>query len=837
MNLRALALYTCFVISGASALMYEIAWQRSLTLVFGLSTMSVAAVFCAFLAGLALGARLLGGVIDRSRNVLRAYGLIEVGIALAGVASSLIVPPLMGLFTSIHRATEPEWFLSNLLRFALSLLAFGLPSVLIGATVPAMARLVAMWTHSLGQGFGRFYAVNTAGSVLGAAAAGFLLIPRFGVTASLYTAAAGNILVAATALLLSLRSQPVDAVAPAAAAEPPPAASMQFVLWAALLSGAMTLAYEIAWLRLMAVYTLNSVYVFTMVVTVFLAALAIGSGLAARVQRRGGWSPAHWVTAVQLAVALLSPLTLALVPAAAELRLDLPGRSESSIFLREYALAGLLVFVPTVLLGMTLPLLVGMCGASSSRTGATVGRVYAWNSVGTILGSALTGAVMVPLVGLRGTLLALSACGLLLATMAACTAGAPRLRSAPAFAACGVVLLVALVPGATRFFRPSYNAEERVLYYAEGPSAVVHITEVLDQGPAHRRLYVDSEAVAGSYPEIVLDQKMLAHIPLLLHPDPKRVLTVGFGTGGTSYSMLQHAVRVDCVEIEPKVPAAYKLFLSENQGMVGPGMDRPNFRLVLEDARAWLHVAPQPYDVIVTDVTSIQYRGNGNLYTVEYFELMKRDLAPGGLGCAWVPVTGVTPEQLRILVRSFAAAYEHVGIWYVLNMATDFVILVGGDAPTTIPLDRMTTGMNRPLVASDLARVGITHPMHLAVSLLLADDDVRRYAGDGPLHTDDRPVLDYLTHAGRYQPTLHENLRDLLSHRTDPCTLLTGGDADACATWSRAAGEVLQGHMLSQSPSPADRAAADVHYAEAGRLLPDYNLLWQPHSEHIGERE
>jgi hypothetical protein len=177
-------------------------------------------------------------------------------------------------------------------------------------------------------------------------------------------------------------------------------------------------------------------------------------------------------------------------------------------------------------------------------------------------------------------------------------------------------------------------------------------------------------------------------------------------------------------------------------------------------------------------------------------------------------------------------------VWYVLNMATDFVILVGSDAPTTIPLDRMAAGMQRPFVASDLARVGVTNPLHLAVGLLMADEDVRRYCGEGPLHTDDHPILDYLTHAGRYQPTLYENLRDMLAHRTDPCSLITGDSplAADCPAWSRAAGEVLAGHMLSQSPSPADRAAAEARYAEAERLVGGYNLLWQPYEDQADDR-
>ncbi len=844
MRLRIIVLYLCFFVSGAAALVYETVWQRMLTLVFGLQTMSVAAVLAAFLAGLALGARLFGGLADRVRRPGWLYAVVEAGIGMAGWASGYFIEPLLRVFVSIHRGVDPGWLTSNLIRFALAFVALVVPSVLIGATVPIMARLVAQWSGSSSAGFGRFYAVNTLGAVAGAALSGFYLLRELGVQASLQAAIAANGVVVLLALMaggraaIKSQSSKFRAERPEAR-DPAHRRPRRFALLAAALTGALALGYEVAWLRLLAVYTLNSVYVFTMVLTVYLAALSVGTAIATRLLRRSRADSLWLLSAVQALLALFGPLLLAFAPMSARLQVGAAGQTELEIFTIEYLLAVAMVFVPTVLIGMALPLLVDLYAGGVETSGRDVGRVYAWNSIGTILGAATTGALLIPLAGVRGTLLLLCGLNLIIAASAQVIDGTrpqPLARFGRAvvpYAAAVLVLILAICPPVHRFYRPDPDPGETVLYYAEGPSAIVHVSEFErgDQSNSdrYRKLFVDSKAVAGTYDEIVTDQKMLAHLPLLLHPSPQRVLTVGFGTGGTSFSMLQHKVEVHCAEIEPWVPQAFDLFASENALIVGPKHDRHDFRLILDDARSWLHAAPEPYDVIVTDVTSIQYRGNGNLYTTDYFELMKSRLTPEGVTAAWVPATGITPQQLKILVRTFQSVYPHTSVWYMINMATDFVILVGTPQPLAIDLADWSRRMSSTLVARDLVRVGFDNAYKLAACLLLAEGDVAIYAGSGPLHTDDRPILDYLTHASRHQSTLGLNLGEMMAHRSDPFRDLTGwppnvasGEVAATATrWREASGYLIQGHVRRHAGSEGATRDALELYAKAAALVPE----------------
>lgn len=840
MQARVPTLYFCFFLSGAAALVYEVVWQRMLTLVFGLSTLSVAAVIAAFLGGVALGARLSGPIADRSARPVRLYALVELGIAVAGFLSLFFIPPLMRVFATLYAATEPGWLLSNLIRFALAFVAVGLPSMLIGATMPLMTHIASKRAGSTAVGFGGCYAVNVAGSVVGTIAAGFFLLRMIGVDGALYCAVGTNLV--ACLLALTLRERARDRIptpnqsttAPASSREgaPPtnPTVAMSVICVAVFVTGAAALAYEIAWIRLLAIFTLNSVYVFTMVLSVYLTALAMGSAAVALLARRPRFNALAALALTQLLQALLVPVLLTFAPQASRLDIAGSGLGSAEILQAEYLLVAAVVFIPTLLIGFALPLLVSLAGRAVEESGRVVGRVYAWNTLGSIAGACLTGVVMIPFLGLRGSLLLLA--GVNLAVVAAATyAGGRRATSLHSLAPAGAALFaiaVAFLPGTTRFYLPPGPQSDMVRYYAEGPSATVHVVEYDDDGDSYRSLFVDSKSVAGTYDDIVTDQKMLAHLPLLLHPNPQRALTVGFGTGGTSYSMLQHDLKVDCVEIEPRVPDAWRLFESENHGVVGPEHDTVHFHLIIDDARAWLTVAPHSYDVIVTDLTSIQYRGNGNLYTAEAFGLMQSQLNPGGIGAAWVPITGITPEALKLVIRTFQSVFEHTSVWYMINLPTDFVIVVGTEQPLEIPLADIERRMSVSRVQRDLAAIGMDNAYKLAACLLLAESDVAQYAGDSQIHRDYRPVLDYLTHATPYRNTLSENLTELVARRSDPATYITDwpdapGDVsrELWSRWFAASKDLIRGHIALRSPYIGHFDDARAAYKAALELEPN----------------
>ncbi len=782
---------------------------------------------------------------DRCTNPIRVYAIIEFSIAVAALVVSNAIEPLMSVYVQIAHALEPGFLLSNLIRFVLALIVFVVPSTLLGATIPLMSRIAASNHDSTGAAFGRIYAYNTLGSVVGAGVCGFALIPMIGMWNASLCALIGNLTAGSIALVFSGRwragnsfGESTPSLDTGRAALPDPAKgdsgftgalSLRMVLLVSGSLGFLGLGYEVAWSRLLAVYTLNSVYVFTMLITVFLGGIALGSAIARQILRRARRGAGMVLGITQFVMALMGPVVLMLTRIIADYATELQIAVGGHVFWVEYTITACIVFVPSILMGMSLPLLVDLFPNSTQKPGGSVGQAYAANAGGTVLGTAATGLILIPYLGIRATLILLSVWNFILGCLILSkTAASARWQTTLTPVASVVFILAAtVVPQGTQFIRPTYDPLEAIVYYEEGRSSVVHVALSQVQGETHRTLFVDSQPVAGTADYLVTDQKVLAHLPLLLHPDPQRAISVGFGTGGTSYSMKLHGVETHCVEIEPAVPAASLQFSAQNHGVVGlkQGLDpfRTDYRIIIDDARSWFHLAPKPYDVIVDDLTSLQYRGNGNLYTVECFELIRKNLTADGIGCAWVPVNGIDETALRIVMQSFRKVFPHTTVWYFANVQNYFVVLIGTPEPLLIDIEAWRSRMNEPEVFEDLEAIGLTNPFDFAASVLLTEEEVERFVGTAPLHTDDKPILDYATHDSFYKETMASNLHAMLACQSVPRTdwVKPSGNPWFTVDWPRwrdAAPFVVEGHAFARE---RESTRARESFQDAAMMIPE----------------
>lgn len=811
--MRRAGLYGLFLLSGVSALVYELAWQRLLVLVFGVSTLSVSAVLAAFMGGLAVGGLLLGRRADRTRRPLRWYAGLEL---LIGVGS-LLVPPGFAVLTTAY-----TWLYGRLdlgpvggacLRFGMALVILGPLTTLMGATVPVMGRLVLRRGANPGPAVSWFYAANTLGGVAGAALTGLVLLRFAGLRQALWLAAGLNLVVALIAGLGSRREETPQMAQDSPAPTPTPVP--WFALACAAVTGAAGLGLEVVWARVLGILTSNSAYGFALIITVLLTGLSLGSAVQGWWARRAG-NPWRRLAVCQWLLALI---TLGTVPwfrtAPAWLDHWCNGGSVGAVFLGELALTAGALLAPAVCMGLSLPLLMAAVAGDARRFGRRLGRLYAVNSLAGAAGAFLAGFVLIPRLGIRGTFAVIIGGGVLVGAAAWVRAGGPAGRArrllGGAVVPLGVLVGWMLLPAGV-YLKDEVQDPRHLLYYCEGNNATVAVVEECD---GVRSVMVDSQPVAGTAGASVVDQKMLAHLPLLLHPDPHRALTVGFGSGGTSHSMTLHGVAVDCVEIEATVPAAADWFRSENDGV----LTHPNFRLILDDARSWLRVAPVAYDVIVTDCTNIQYRSNGDLYTVDYFRLMQQRLSPDGLAAAWVPANGIRATDLNTLLRSFRTVFPHTSVWFMNVLATDFLTVVGTPGPLAIDLEQLRQRVRRPGVREDLAAVGLADPCRLIYTLLTAGDELDRYLGAGPLNTDDRPVLSYSTYGHTFEPTVAGNLVRLLACRVDVARYVT--HPAPAATMLRhyaASNEAILGHIAHQVGS---ETGALAQYVAGAKLLPE----------------
>jgi spermidine synthase len=818
--MRSGRLYALFFLSGVSALIYELVWQRLLTLVFGVSTLSVSAVLAAFMGGLALGGLLFGRRADRTARPLRCYAWLEAGIGVTG----LLVPPGFALLTTVYTglaaSLEPGPWGGACLRFGLALCVLIVPATLLGGTLPVMGRLALRRSAGLPTTFSLLYAVNTLGGVLGAALTGFVLLRAVGMQYTLWLAAGLNFLVALAAWMGSRGREAWDDAAlcpgsaPQIASAPDPhSLGPWLALGCAAVTGATTTGFEVAWARILGILTSNSAYGFALLLTVLLSGLGVGSLIQTVWSRRRG---NDW-RRLALCQWLLAGAALAALPffrtSPAWLEWCTAGGSAVTLFLGEMALTAAALFLPAVLMGMSLPLLAAAVTNDPGRFGHGLGRLYAVNTLGGVAGPLLAGFVLIPWLGIRAALGVILA-GHLLVGLAAWSRAERRRPLGRGLVAAGVLGAavagwVLLPPGG--YHKSLVREPRQLLYYREGNNATVAVIQEKD---GTRGIMVDSQPVAGTAGTSVVDQKMLAHLPLLLHPRPRRALTVGFGSGGTSHSMTLHGVAVDCVEIEAKVPAAADLFRSENHGV----LNHPHFRLILDDARSWLRVAPVRYDVIVTDCTNIQYRSNGDLYTVDYFRLMRDRLTVSGLAAAWVPANGIAEADLQTLLRSFREVFPHTSVWFMNTLATDFLIVVGTPGPLTIDLDQLRERVRRPEVAQDLAAVGLDDPCRLLYTLVTAGPELDAYLGTGPLNTDDRPLLSYTTYGDTLRETIAGNLVGLLEHRVDAARFAQHpADRATMLRHYAASNEAVLGHIARQRGARQD---ALLHYLQGGKLLP-----------------
>ena len=817
--MRRFLLYGLFFLSGASALIYELVWQRLLNLVFGVSTLSVSAVLAAFMGGLALGGLLFGRWADRTRRPLRLYAAVEAAIGL----TALLVPPGFALLTTfygiIYAHAQPGQAAGTLIRFALAMLVLVGPAALIGGTLPIMGRLAARRGDVLASAFSVLYAVNTLGAVVGAALTGFVFLHYLGMQATLAVAVGVNFVVTLGAILLDRSAEAAAAPteAPVAAARSAPTAAW-LALGCAALTGAASMGFEVGWARILGILTSNSAYGFALILTVLLLGLGLGGLLQAAWMRRPG-DPWRRLALCQWFLAALITASLPFYKTCPEwLEHCCDGGSAWAVLCGEAALTATAVFPAAVCMGLSLPLLVAAVASERERFGAALGRLYAVNTLGCVVGPFLAGFVLIPRFGIQATMGLVVAASVLVGLAAWMRAPRPALawRWTVGLGACAAAALAWAWLPAGGFTKSPVQAPEQLLYYGEGDNGTVTVVEEPNRT---RRIMVDGQPVAGTSATSVIDQKMLAHLPLLLHPAPRRALTVGFGSGGTSHSMTLYGIDVDCVEIEAKVPAAAEHFASENHGV----LVRPRYRLVLDDARSWLRVAPVRYDAIVTDCTNLQYRSNGDLYTVEYFRLMKDRLTPDGVAAAWVPADGIRDADLKTLIRSFHAVFPHTSVWYMNALATDFLIVVGTPAEPAIDMEALASRMKAPDVAADLAEAGLDDPYRLTYTLLTAEEALDRYLGPGPLNTDDRPVLSYSTYGAGFQATIAENLIHLMACRVDAARFVKHAAAgDVMPRHYAASNELVLGHVTDQL---GEHTEAVVHYLRGARLLPDDSNL------------
>lgn len=843
---RAALLLACilFFASGMAGLIYEVVWVRLLTTIFGSGIYAISAVLAAFMAGLSLGAVCLGPWSDRLSRPLAFYAVLEILIAGTG----LLVPSVLGHLAGLESWAYARWGQSSTVltacRFTAALGLLLVPTTLMGATLPVMARALVRGSEHLGTRVGALYAMNTAGAIAGTFLSGFYFLGRFGVARTELIAVLLNLLAGAGALALCVvfygrrsTDRPLEIVASPADQSPAArtAPSRQdagrsasgLVLASAFVTGLVALAAQVLWSRSLVFVFDNSLknttYCFSAMLTVFLTGLALGgAAIGVVIDRLSAPLKVYGALISALGVSIALSAVLLREPALSGTGTDAAGGafSMSASIARMMFQSAVVLGVPTLLMGMAFPAAVKAI-ACQTQVGRDVGWLYGLNTAGAVLGSLAAAFVVVPLFGLTH--------GLLLLGMVDVAAGVFIVwRAEPSVPRrIGSVLLPVAAVGAVAAWLPprgaleSLQPGESLIHYEESPVATV---SVIEDEFGHRRICVDDVPVAGTSSIMQTDQKSLAHLPMALVKNPRAALTVGFGSGGASHSFLLHDAleQVDCVEICPAVVRAAPYLTDANHGLLERG--DPRYRVILDDARAYLRYTDRVYDVISTDCTDLRYKSSANLYDLEYFQLCRERLRRGGVVTVWMPLGGLSQEMFRLTLRTFHRAFPEMGVFYMHNEWTHYVLLVGWRDSMSIEFRRIWAVAEEPDVRADLAEIGMDDPFKLLATFVTGGSPLRRLLAGDEVNTQDRPVLEFEgPRQARTPDAAPRNLAQLLRYRTSvlPWIVPESMTAEQFARfeqYERAVPYILAGQRYENN---YDLEAATRAYLAALELTPE----------------
>ncbi len=763
----------CFFFSGAAGLIYQVVWTRMLTQIFGNTTYAIATVLSAFMAGLAIGSYLFGQIADRGKNDFLLYGVLEAGVGVYGFLVPWIFSMTEKIYGPIFGLNESYPFLFNLVLFFLSFVLLVFPTLLMGATLPVLSKFFVRSFAQFGQRVGDLYATNTLGAVIGCAAAGFFLIPALGMRMTVFVAAGSNLIIAAVILIADvfrdkspMITAPEAVVAPAEARETTEISSSSKLRWVLLtsfaLSGFASLVYENAWTRSLTMVIGSSIYSFSTMLVTFLVGLSLGGFIYARFL--SGREPRlSTFGLIELWVGLSA---LATIPLFEKLPLIfvrlLQGFGDTfTVFINlQVFLSALVMFIPTVLLGMTFPLVARLFTQSLYRVGSGVGNSYAANTVGAVLGAFAGGFLLIPNLGVQNTIIFAVVMNLLIGAWLVISDA--KLSSVPRYAlGVAVLALAVIVPFKIRRWDPSIltsgvtiyadryeslptdslRVEEMkrddVLYYREGLTTTVSVHSI----PGSDYLYFRSNGkIDGSYGD-ALSQLMTGYIAMLLHPTAKNAVIIGLGTGMSAKAVaaFKSIKSIEVIEIEPAMIEASKYFnrawveleklppgvtfpadgskgrvwydakekrlyykgvmerdaraellkrsddvdyrgaidrLSRNarQSRHSSVLEDPRVRVIPTDGRNYILATPELYDVISAEPSNPWIAGIANLYTREFYQVIRSKIKDDGIFAQWFHNYSMSPDDFRMVFRTFAEAFPYVSLW---GMKESDFLLVG----------------------------------------------------------------------------------------------------------------------------------------------------------------
>lgn len=781
---------TLFFLSGSAGLVYQVLWMRSLGLFFGSDMYGVSIILSTFMSGLALGSWLGGRFAERTPRPLLWYGVAELGIGLIALRFDAILAGFDPLLQSVYAEGDAgARALFQTVRILLASATLLVPTTLMGATLPLILKHFVRRSGELGRVGAAFYALNTLGALAGTLLAGFVLLPRLGMSGATLCAAAVNLAVGVVCCVLGWRSTTAAKAPalPAAQLDPIPGLAAdrrrriaRLALVAFGVSGFGSFALEVIWTRVLLMSFSATVYSFATTLACFLFGIVVGTRLVSRVVDRHA-NPVALFAALELGIGVsvgALALLLHVVPSLfGRLLLALgaawPGGPDQVLVVATLLASFPLLVVPASLLGATFPVALRIYTTSIEHVGSRTGDIYAANTFGAVLGSLTGGLVLIPTLGPTASLagVALLFVGVGAALASASVDGRSRAVARPVtVAAAGIAIACSatalLLPSriTLNFNQRSLEDAER-LHHAEG---IQNTIDVVRSPSGATSLIIGGNVEADNSYRQRRHFVLKGHLPLLLMEEPKSVLVVGLGMGITLQATARHPglERIDVIELSPEIVEAQAHLVDVN----GDVLANPLVHVRIDDGRLFMKLSQGRWDMITADPIHPKISRVGYLYTREYYASIRERLNPGGVVCQWMPIYQISPTRLRSAVKTFQEVFPNAMLWYVEG----HLLLVARPDAEKIDFARLSRRLEDPRVREDLASIDIRGPEELLSHLLMGPEEIRAYVAEEPgvpLNTDDYPYLEYFVPRDLFSSTAR-NVDAFLGHLVRPSSLV-----------------------------------------------------------------
>jgi spermidine synthase len=738
----------CFFFSGSTGLVYEVMWTRRLSLTFGHTVLAVSTVLTVFMAGLAAGS-LAGGYWSDKQNrgryyYLKSYGVLETFIGIWALLSL----PLLNVVENVYLGFAQKGMTGlplYLVCFAGAFIVLFPPTMAMGATLPVVSRLLIQEKESLGNLLSKIYGVNTFGAFCGAFAGGFFLLPLLGLKKSVFLGAAVNVLIGIIAIQFA-RGKSQEAEDIDEADDQSPTSGNIIVPLTFGIAGMTSMVYQLGWTRGLVLSIGSSTYAFSTILAAFLAGLGLGSFAYSRLMKDRNPALKDLAT-LQLIVAgfgVIVAICLGLLPRFVSNMVQSLGSNYFGLIAGQFVLAFILLLGPTLAMGLMFPLATHLYSSKVSGLGRSLGQVYGANTLGCIVGSFLGGFWLIPVLGSQLTL-KLAVLLNLVNALILLWHESPKPRNVRLAVTGLIFLTVFAVPrwdpglmsaGAGISKTPLHESYDEPAFYADGVSCTVSVGYNQVWQPY---LKVNGKTDASVSPTDMISMYLVGYLPGIYHGNPETVAVVGFGAGFTvdAVTDLPSVKRVDCAEIEPSIIEVGGYFAPFN----GDVLNDPRVHISITDGRTSVLGSPRKYDMIVNQPSNPWIAGIGNLFTQDFYRECKQRLNPGGVMCQWFQLYSISPDDLKLVMRTFYSEFPH-GV--VFQNRTDIVFL-GSESPMPYPEERIRESMNWDTeFPQKLVELGFPSADFLLGMYLAPREKMLEMVGEeGPVNRDDHPILEF----------------------------------------------------------------------------------------------